>query len=112
MAQAFARRPFEALSDELQRMSYAIAAAVDVLDAGVLEPRDRERLIARLQRRVRYAVGTLAHAIRLADARPHPERDLAAVPQEAAADRSGAQALHFIPLFRILTALHAVSATT
>jgi hypothetical protein len=78
MAQAFARRPFEALSDELQRMSYAIAAAVDVLDAGVLEPRDRERLIARLQRRVRYAVGTLA--------------------------RSEAQALHFIPALHAVSA--------
>jgi hypothetical protein len=97
------RPAFRALCDELQRTSCAIAAAVDLLDAGVLEPPDRDQLIAQLRRRVEHAVGTVARAMQLAVVEPDSEPDIAGLREGGLA--SEPQALHLVPLWSRLRQL-------
>jgi hypothetical protein len=68
MTQASTWRAIRAVCDELQRTSYTIAGAVDLLDAGVLDAPERDDLIVQLRRRVDDAVGTIARRCGLPEA--------------------------------------------
>ena len=77
MAQAFAQQALRTLYDEQRRTLYAISAAIELLDAGVLAPPEHDQLVQGLRRRVDYAVGIVAHAMELMEVGrgADPDRD-------------------------------------
>lgn len=63
-----ARQGPGALCYELQRTLYVIAAAVDLLDAGVLEAGEHDQLLHQLRQRANYALAIVDQATSLTEA--------------------------------------------